>query len=231
MNSLPSNYVRVHYQSIAKLKSSVANLHDSLEKSNAEGNQFILVLGLLENIRTRLLDDDAPLGIHVRLVLDGTSAVIKVPSAEHDACTRGLANEIERNCLGMGVPITDFMMGGTTTHKRAGGQRAKMPDECLWPASREHGTDRPHGWPTLVIETGVAESLPRLEQDARWWFENSLGETRIVLVMSISRKRRRIIIQKWQLAPPDTPSPLTRLRINQIHTQPPLRVQQAVNLQ
>ncbi|PKY05746.1 hypothetical protein P168DRAFT_289185 [Aspergillus campestris IBT 28561] len=230
MNDLPSDYVRVHYHSIANLRMVINNVREILERDGS-GNQYILILGLPESMRKRLLDEDNLIGVSVRLVLDGTSAVVKIPTAEHDACTTELMYEIRANCAGMGVPPPDVMMGGTTTHEVPGGQRAKQPDQCLWPAGRQPLAGRPHGWPTVAIETGVAESLARLQQDARWWFENSLGATRIVLVLSINRTGHRIIIQKWQLAPPGTPSPLTRLRIDQIRTQPPPRVQQAANLQ
>ncbi|KAF9893089.1 hypothetical protein FE257_012500 [Aspergillus nanangensis] len=231
MNELPSNYVLVHYHNFSNLKVAVNNVHNALERDE-DTNQYILILGLPESVSKRLLDEDAPFGnIHVRLVLDGTSAVIKIPSAIHEACTSEIMFEIKMNCCNMGTPAADVMLGGTTTHKRLNGQRAKQPDQCLWPTGRQPLAGNPQGWPTLVIETGVSESLSHLQEDARWWFENSMGETRIVLVISINRTRRSIIIQKWQLAPPATPSPLTRSRINQIRTQPPPRVQQAVNLQ
>lgn len=59
-------------------------------------------------------------------------------------------------------------------------------------------------WPTLAIETGVSESLPRLHQDAAWWFRNSRGDTRIVLVMSLKKMTQEIFLEKWQSAPANT---------------------------
>lgn len=47
----------------------------------------------------------------------------------------------------------------------------------------------------------MSESLPRLRADAQWWFTNSSGETRIVLVIGIPKISRTIIVEKWQLTP------------------------------
>jgi hypothetical protein len=87
-------------------------------------------------------------------------------------------------------------------------------------------------WPTVVIETGVSESLPRLRQDARWWFGASDGEVRMVIIISV--KKTAVHFEKWQLAPPNAPQPLTRAYIDSLRRNPvnvPPLVQQPVNMQ
>lgn len=73
----------------------------------------------------------------------------------------------------------------------------------------------------LVIETGVTESLPKLEEDVQWWFQNSNGDVRIVLVLSINKSQRTALLQKWQLAPVNTPQPMTRAVLNRLRRQVP----------
>lgn len=73
----------------------------------------------------------------------------------------------------------------------------------------------------LVIETGVSESLPRLRADADWWFTNSNGAIRIVLLFSIRKASKRVVVEKWQLAPPGTAAPLTTNAINLLRQQQP----------
>ncbi|KOS36883.1 hypothetical protein ACN38_g12348 [Penicillium nordicum] len=65
-----------------------------------------------------------------------------------------------------------------------------------------------------------------------WWLANSSGEVRIVLVISISKRKDRVFIEVWQLAPPNSPRPLTRAYIQTLCQQsqnvPPLVQQPAV---
>jgi hypothetical protein len=51
-------------------------------------------------------------------------------------------------------------------------------------------------WPTIVLESGWFESLTKLRQDARLWLENSRGDIKTVLLFSISRTARTMIIEK-----------------------------------
>ena len=56
----------------------------------------------------------------------------------------------------------------------------------------------------MVIEAGVSESLSKLRNEANWWFNQSNGLVRIVLVISINSTQRKITTQRWQwqLLPP-----------------------------
>ncbi len=53
------------------------------------------------------------------------------------------------------------------------------------------------GWPTLVIEAGVSQSLQGLQTTIRWWFHASSHEVKIVLLLKIDRQRQQIILEKW----------------------------------
>lgn len=101
----------------------------------------------------------------------------------------------------------------------AGGRYGKQPDECLWPPARRGG--QTITWPTLVFETGVSESLSRRRRDAAWWFANSEGQVRIVLVMTVQKSHQKLLIEKWQLAQPNSPSPLTDAAALQLRQQVP----------
>lgn len=132
----------------------------------------------------------------------------------------------------IGIQRDEISFGMRTTHKLTGESRGKQPVQCFWPFSRQPLPGQKPDWPTLVIETGVIESIPRLREDASWWFRNSSGMVRIVLLVCISHRLRKTTIEKWHLAPPDTPNPLTRALLNQFQlNQPPPVVQQPVALQ
>ena len=132
----------------------------------------------------------------------------------------------------MGYDWDDCQWGSTTLHEKTVSSRSKMPDECLYPPSRrpEHGQLRP--WPSFVIETGVFESLPRLRMDATWWFANSCGDVRIVLVVSINKATRQVVLERWQLAPVGTLVPLspeTIFDLQEKNAPPPLEKQPFVS--
>ncbi|EAW17080.1 uncharacterized protein NFIA_004360 [Aspergillus fischeri NRRL 181] len=80
--------------------------------------------------------------------------------------------------------------------------KGKEADDCFIPPTRQARGNQSTGWPSLVIDAGVSESLTRLREDARWWFENSEGAVRTVILLGIKRTQRTIRLEKWQLSPP-----------------------------
>lgn len=164
---------------------------------------------------------------------DNAGLIKIIPTAEHEITTRAITAEIGFICRSqMGIRRNEITFGMSTTHRPPGGNRGKQPDECFWSPSRKPRPGEQSDWPTLVIETGFTESLRRLREDARWWFHNSLGQVRIVLIICINRRQHKAIIEKWHLAPPCTPNPLTRSILDQlVGTQQPPLDQQPVSSQ
>lgn len=218
-SGLPHDYALVHFHSFRQIKAAARQLLDALVQNQGCCNQFIAVLSLSETARKRLDNEKGCLdGIFFRFMWEGNTGLIKViPTAEHGCVTQAIQSEIEAILrFGMGIPRSEVMFGMSTTHQPTVENKGNQPDGCFWPPLRQPGPGRPHGWPTLAIETGVTESLQRLREDANWSFHNSLGEVRIVLLVSIDRRRRKTVIEKWQLAPPGTPNPMTGSILNQV---------------
>jgi len=78
------------------------------------------------------------------------------------------------------------------------GRRSKEADVSYTPLSRPLEDD---AWPSLVIEAGVSESLAMLRTDAAFWITNSDGRTRIVIVLSVNRRDRQILVERWEEDP------------------------------
>jgi hypothetical protein len=96
----------------------------------------------------------------------------------------------------MGISAGELCpMGGTRYRGRAS---SKEGDTCSKPSSRKKETN----WPTIVLKSGLSEPLRRLKCDARWWLENSEGEVKIIVIISIEPADKRLQIEKWELAPP-----------------------------
>ena len=82
---------------------------------------------------------------------------------------------------------------GATTFKTP--RVSKEGDSTFKPLSIR---PRKADWPTIVLESGWFESLTKLRQDAHLWLENSGGDIKTVLLFSISRTARKMIIEKWE---------------------------------
>ncbi|GFF26971.1 hypothetical protein IFM61606_09859 [Aspergillus udagawae] len=194
--NLPEDHILVQFTNMERLQQTAERVHDSLNKKE-DGNQFILVLGLTKNARLDLDSEERPLnGISYRFMFENTTGILKILTYGHDVMTSNITRQIDLLCVRMGMdPTSEFASGGTTTRLLCAKSKGKQPDGCLFPKARIQ-RDR-EAWPTLVIEAGVAASLPRLREEARWWLRNSQGEVRIVLVLGIHRQRRTLIMEKW----------------------------------
>ncbi|OJJ46425.1 hypothetical protein ASPZODRAFT_16191 [Penicilliopsis zonata CBS 506.65] len=178
------------------------NVLDNLNRNDDSGNQFIVILGIPNAVQTQLDENRNSLdGIPFRFMFDGSTGLIKIiPSYAHAAATHKFVDTITYTGAALGVPLNDIGWAGNTTFRTTVDNKGKQPDNCLLPSTRQGRGGQPPGWPTMVLESGVSESLSKLHEDARWWFENSNGQVRIVIVMSVRRTSRTILLEKWQLA-------------------------------
>ncbi|KAJ5682071.1 uncharacterized protein N7477_002011 [Penicillium maclennaniae] len=206
-----------------------SNILKALQDNKENGNQYLVLLGLSKRDIERL-DDRGLSGLDYRFQLEGTVGLIKVVlSHAYDATTDLVTRTIDIYLIAMGIPLVDRQWAMSTTYKPTA-SKGKQADQYFTPPCRSASPGQPIGWPTFVIETGVSESLPRLREDAKWWFNNSGGEVRIVLVIGI--RRTKVEFELWELAPPNSPRPLTRGYIDSLRQRylPPL-VQQTAGSQ
>lgn len=239
MAGLPESYQLRSFSSLSNLKqlqNEVKDIYDQLENNGWQGNQWLLILGMTQAAIEKLRNQpDCLSPIAFRFQWIGTTGLIKVvPGVAHDFTTSNVDHYINNTLVRMGLPDSALVWGHTVTSPGTVTTHGKQPDECFYPPGRQPSNNQLNGWPTLVIETGVSESLRKLRKDTTWWFENSSGDTRIVLLISIKVNTKQILFEKWQLAPPNLPTPVTRQAIQQLRQQPnlmPPLVQQPPNAQ
>lgn len=136
-----------------------------------------------------------------------------MPSPEHNEPPAILSDCIRAKTTRMGLDM--FKLHPTTTNRYSGASSAKEGDAGLKPIPERRRRD---DWPTLVIECGVSEGLPRLRIDAKWWLMDSSGGVRIVIVISFNPTAEEFFLEKWQLG---LPSGLdARTRSNPEHREP-----------
>jgi hypothetical protein len=214
MSGLPEGRIVRTFSRMKALQVEARNIMKWFEDHD-DGNQWIVVLGLRPNIIEKL--DNHSLGeVNYRFQWEQTTGLIKVvPSGPHEGATHQFSTLVTSKLIAMGIPSHECPWFGSTTYRPDVG-KGKEGDNIFVPRSRCLPT---FGWPTLVIETGVSESLPRLRQDAAKWFADSNGEIRFVILISV--RKRKLYYEKWQLAPPNARRPLTRANIRSLCAQAP----------
>ena len=152
-------------------------------------------------------------GVRLTHYVDWDILILKVPTAKHEAAHGTLSDQIFGEALLMGLRWELFRLNAT---KYTTPHMSKEGDSSFKPRSiRPLETD----WPTIVIESGWSESLTKLREDARRWLVSSGGDVKIVLLISIGRTARTMIIEKWENRPVPPNYPPTRSNTTQIPTQ------------
>lgn len=230
---LPSEHILHVFSKRVRLQAETQAVRDSLGRNELDGNQWILVLGLSKCIIDRLGNDERFFdGIDFRFQWEGTTGLIKiVPSPLHERINSDFTMLVSDKLAAMGIPRDDRRWGLATEYRPTIGSKGKQGDQTFLPLQRQPPGRAAVNWPTLVLEIGVTESKTKLEEDAKWWFNNSGGRVRIVLVVSVTKSR--VAFEKWQLLPPEASSKITRhyitsLRQRTLH-MPPLELQAGVN--
>jgi hypothetical protein len=143
-------------------------------------------------------------GIRMTHYVDWNILIVKVPTVQHEAAYGNFRDRLVARVIGMGL-LRDFYNTGAA--KFVAGGVSKEGDAGYKPKSiRPRSTD----WPTIVFESGWSESLTKLRQDAHLWIEKSGGDVKIVLLLSINRTARTMIIEKWENRPLPANRPATR---------------------
>jgi hypothetical protein len=199
LSDLPDGYGIHMYKNWANFENFFKHHTTKLTAGDIQ-NQFVVVYnlpnGAIEEYdpQCRIIGKRARLSYYDELNL----GIFKLmPDPSHDLVANEFIvtlREIAR--FQMNVPREDVRLPGSTTYH--GNNCSKQADTSIIPSSRSPLTD----WPTLVVEAGLSETLPQLRRDARWWLENSrvsTGKVRIVILFSIQRQPKQIILEQWEM--------------------------------
>ncbi|KAI3201015.1 hypothetical protein DTO027I6_6118 [Penicillium roqueforti] len=197
MSNLPDGHVVHHFTNFELLQACAETLGESLQSESE--NQWIGVHDLPQSA-IRKLDDECHSGlegIDYRFAWEDHTGLIKivVPSFEHNSITDRFTRVMDLSLIRMGLDSLSSRWMATTTYKPTANKGKQADQGFLPPSRRRPAPGLPPGWPTLAIETGLSESLPRLRQDALWWLSNSSGQVRNVMVISISKREKKVSIE------------------------------------
>src|SRR2546423_11880098 len=187
------------FKTIKGMQEAINSYEEKLEASEASPYMIFrpVTTGDLLKIERARENGKIDRGVRLTHYVDWDILILKVPTAKHEAAHGTFSDRIFAEALLMGLDWELFRLNATT-YKTP--RMSKEGDSAFKPGSmRPLETD----WPTIVIEAGWSESITKLREDAHRWLENSRGEIKIVLLISIDRRRgtRKMVIEKWENGP------------------------------
>ena len=203
------------FKTIKGMQEAINSYEKELEASEASPYMIFRPVTTKDLLKIERARENGKIDRGVRLThyVDWDILILKVPTAKHEAAHGTFSDQLFFEAALMGLRWELFRLNATT-YKTP--RMSKEGDSAFKPGSmRPLETD----WPTIIIESGRSESLTKLREDARRWLENSRGEVKIVLLISIGRRARTMIIEKWENRPVPTNRPRTRSNTTQIPTQ------------
>jgi hypothetical protein len=203
------------FKTIEGMQDAINSYEEKLEASEASPYMIFRPVTTKDLLKIERAREDGKIGRGVRLThyVDWDILILKVPTAKHERSHRKFSQKLTVRAAMMGLE-DEFDDIGATTYKASG--VSKEGDSAFKPLSkRPRDTD----WPTIVLESGWSESLTRLRRDAYIWLDKSKGDVKIVLLLSIGRTARTMIIEKWENRPVSANRPATRSNTTQIPTK------------
>jgi len=150
-----------------------------------------------------------------------TLIVKLLPGIVEGVAKGGFATLFNIKCTGMGL-LWRLKQLGSAAYE--GLESSKEADYIWIPSPLRHFSC--DDWPTLVLECGLSKLIERLEIEAGWWFHNSAGDVRIVILISVSHADKKVWIDQWELSTApnpevgkDSPQPTITVPVKTCHVE------------
>jgi hypothetical protein len=125
------------------------------------------------------------------------SLIIKLmPSCAHERTSRTFFMCVVNKITSLQGHTVLSVVGTGATRYDVPGKRSKEAEEGIMPAARGA-----LGWPSVVFEVGITETMPALRCDAAWWLLNSYGKTRMLVVIKVTRNPFSMFLESWEMVP------------------------------
>ncbi|PWW73551.1 hypothetical protein C7212DRAFT_365832 [Tuber magnatum] len=200
---------------------------EKLQEGNLGAGQYAVFSPVTQDQLTNLqrIRDARYKTLRFLYLNDVATLIVKIMSSQiHQVATHELVHHLRSKIDAMGL-FSGLRSTGTATFQ--GLQSQKEADASFKPSSRPGDA----GWPTVILECGISESLRRLRIDAEWWLKISAHDVKIVLLISASKQQQKIHLEQWESVTIPNPritcgnnSPLATvpIRINEIDITVPV---------
>ena len=142
------------------------------------------------NVPPSLVERDFSKSTKMMYNYETRSLILKLADGAHEALKANIRTALTLALYNTGL---NWLIIPTGSKRVRGGSCFKEPDESWVPRSHLPGRDMK--WPTVVMEVGVSESIEKLKSDAVWWLANSVGQVKLVVIVSINQTSPEITFQ------------------------------------
>ncbi|RMJ24953.1 hypothetical protein PHISP_04189 [Aspergillus sp. HF37] len=196
---VPPNTSEYQYRGRKHFRNVLGSENRLLEDKDGKRSQFIIFSNINEQTFEKVFADpsDATFARLYSSYIPGFGLLlVKMVTQVHEQAHKELATTImfklhEMNNLDRELQKIGRAEFGTNS-------RRKKADASFRPVQLP--ASRSDKWPTMIIEAGYSgSSKDTLDAGARWWLKESERDVKIALTILVSRTRREIVIDDWEI--------------------------------
>ncbi|PWY76014.1 hypothetical protein BO94DRAFT_473823 [Aspergillus sclerotioniger CBS 115572] len=204
--AMVQEYPPIPFVNLRRLKKIIESKYDSIEQGDENIHLTVSNFGATDFDAIHRWRANFRKGLRFTYFGDISTCIIKCPSRLQECAHGSLGSAIALKLMMMNIDYGEFYPKGATLYAGPLGSWKQANSSWKNPNIRSS-----HTWPHLVLEVGLAESLPRLRSDVRFWIERSQRQVEIVIIVQIKRQTREVLIEKYVPAQPSS-GPVTRSR-------------------
>ncbi|KAJ5287674.1 hypothetical protein N7478_003360 [Penicillium angulare] len=121
--------------------------------------------------------------------------ITMAPLSEHANATTELEKPVWRWLITMNLEDSIRGFGGSGVAAKNDSNEIKVPDASYGPKEAPSQSDP--GRPSLILEIGNTQSLPSLEENARWWLDRQKGDAKVCITCKLDRNPR-LVLDLWE---------------------------------
>lgn len=197
---------------IEGLAEAIEQLKDQFLLPKLPKPQYLHVIRLDHVLMKRLVDEpDIFRGVRATISRQQAEILYKImPGFQHEQIIGGFSACLMEHLWAMRLSFRrgDFIIRPSV--RTDGRYCSKEPD--WWFSPNNVLTDGCwHVRPSLILEVGWSEPSGQLQADARWWYSNTGGETKLVVLIHVSPEPSWTVdVQVWSEVDNPRPRPITR---------------------
>ena len=185
----PPHVVYLSSPSFEEIKDIVKKLQFEFQSTKRFQTQYLYLMGLSSEVLTQLEHREGVLlGIRVTFLFRQRQALIKVMPGRHHGITGAFKALIQCEFFQRGLYARAGHWKSSESALLKNETTAKEPDWWLGPGFACPNDQGQRETPSLALEVGFSESLSQLHADAHWWYHNTNGATKLIVLIHASHR-------------------------------------------
>ncbi|KAJ5109926.1 hypothetical protein N7532_002571 [Penicillium argentinense] len=170
--------------SLQQLRNCIEEVKDQFGSPTPPASQYILATQISENLFKELEQEpDLFKGVRATILHRKRQVFYKVMvGVQHEVLNGTFTLWLNMALMEMHLSVFSQDYWFQQAARVEGRVVSKEPDVSFVPGNR-FAKGASAVWPSLVLEVGVSESILQLRADAHWWYSNSDGQTKLVILI------------------------------------------------